>query len=173
MSLWGWTRQGMKFLKIPVMAKRFFKRLLLLIFIWITVNYMFEAHTSMKKKIIKILREYLNGFVAARGKFLSIFICICKGEYDALLGWPFCHRISFTLVDQCQDPAARRNVTYSIKPNIIRDNKAFLGRPIGERNASFGAQKFVELEVLKEKDYIRDDCVFIKCTIDSDDMILL
>ncbi|XP_011456656.4 TNF receptor-associated factor 4 [Magallana gigas] len=109
----------------------------------------------------------------ARGKFLSIFICICKGEYDALLGWPFCHRISFTLVDQCQDPAARRNVTYSIKPNIIRDNKAFLGRPIGERNASFGAQKFVELEVIKEKDYIRDDCVFIKCTIDSDDMILL
>lgn len=134
--------------------------------------YVWSAYIN-EKKIIQILREYLNGFVAARGKFLSIFICICKGEYDALLGWPFCHRISFTLVDQCQDPAARRNVTYSIKPNIIRDNKAFLGRPIGERNASFGAQKFVELEVLKEKDYIRDDCVFIKCTIDSDDMILL
>ncbi|XP_048776587.1 TNF receptor-associated factor 4-like [Ostrea edulis] len=109
----------------------------------------------------------------ARGKFLSIFICICKGEYDALLTWPFYHRISFTLVDQCQDPAARRNVTYSIKPNTIKDNKPFLGRPIGERNASFGAQKFVELEVLREMDYVRDDCVFIKCTIDSEEMILL
>ncbi|XP_061197989.1 TNF receptor-associated factor 4-like [Saccostrea echinata] len=109
----------------------------------------------------------------ARGRFLSIFICICKGEYDALLTWPFCHRIYFTLVDQCQDPAARRNVTYTIKPNTIKDNKAFLGRPIGERNASFGAQKFVELDVLKEMDYIRDDCVFIKCTIDSDEMVLL
>lgn len=115
----------------------------------------------------------INYYFSARGKFLSIFICICKGEYDALLTWPFYHRISFTLVDQCQDPAARRNVTYSIKPNTIKDNKPFLGRPIGERNASFGAQKFVELEVLREMDYVRDDCVFIKCTIDSEEMILL
>ncbi|KAK3084576.1 hypothetical protein FSP39_015701 [Pinctada imbricata] len=108
-----------------------------------------------------------------RYKFLSIFICICRGEYDALLTWPFCHQISFTLIDQCQDPAARRNITYTIKPNVIRDNKAFLGRPVGERNASFGAQKFVELEVVKTLDYVRDDCLFLKCTIDSEDMILL
>lgn len=112
-------------------------------------------------------------FVPARGKFLSIFICICRGEHDALLTWPFVHRISFSLVDQCQDPKARRNVSYTIKPNIIKNNKAFLGRPVGERNASFGAQKFVELEVLKTMDYVRDDCVFIKCDIDSQDMTKL
>lgn len=109
----------------------------------------------------------------ARGKFLSIFVCICRGEYDALLPWPFCHRISFTLIDQCQNPAARRNVTYAIKPNTMKENKPFLGRPIGERNASFGAQKFVELDIVKSMDYIRDDCMFIKCTIDSDQMIHL
>ena len=104
---------------------------------------------------------------------MSLFICLCHGEYDPLLLWPFCHRITFTLIDQCQDPAARRNVTYSIKPNTCQENKPFLGRPTAERNASFGAQKFVELDVLGTLDYIRDDIMFIKVTIDSDDMAML
>ncbi|XP_052799369.1 TNF receptor-associated factor 4-like [Mya arenaria] len=109
----------------------------------------------------------------ARGKFLSIFVCICKGEYDPLLLWPFRHRVNFTMVDQCQDPDARRNVSYVIQPNTIKDNKPFLGRPVGERNASFGAQKFVELAVLDTFDYVRDDSIFIKVEIDSEFMMLL
>ncbi|XP_052248428.1 TNF receptor-associated factor 4-like isoform X2 [Dreissena polymorpha] len=109
----------------------------------------------------------------ARGKFLSIFVCICKGEYDPLLLWPFRHRVTFTLIDQCQDPDARRNISYNIQPNTIKDNKPFLGRPVGERNASFGAQKFVELPVLDTFDYKRDDQIFIKVEVDSEFMMLL
>ena len=104
---------------------------------------------------------------------MSLFVCICQGDYDALLSWPFSHRITFTLIDQCQDPAARRNITYTIKPNTCKDNKPFLGRPDGDRNASFGAQKFVELEVMSTLDYVRDDCMFVKVNIDSDEMVLL
>ncbi|XP_060586823.1 TNF receptor-associated factor 4-like [Ruditapes philippinarum] len=109
----------------------------------------------------------------ARGKFLSIFICICSGEYDPLLLWPFGHTVTFTLIDQCQDPEARRNVSYIIQPNTIKDNKPFLGRPVGERNASFGAQRFIELDILDTYDYLRDDQLFIKCEIDSEHMMLL
>lgn len=65
--------------------------------------------------------------VVARGKSVSLFGCICKGEYDSLLIWPFCHRVTFTLVDQCQDPAARRSVSYTIKPNTC---KVRLRRPL-------------------------------------------
>lgn len=101
---------------------------------------------------------------------MSLFVCICKGEYDALLSWPFAHRVTFTLIDQCQDPEARRNVTYSVKPNTCKENKPFLGRPVGERNASFGTQKFVELEILNTLDYIRDDTIFIKVVIDNEEM---
>lgn len=60
-----------------------------------------------------------------------------------------------------------------LQPNTIKDNKPFLGRPVGERNASFGAQKFVELNILNTFDYIRDDQLFIKCEIDSEFMMLL
>ncbi|KAH3891905.1 hypothetical protein DPMN_016015 [Dreissena polymorpha] len=56
--------------------------------------------------------------ISARGKFLSIFVCICKGEYDPLLLWPFRHRVTFTLIDQCQDPDARRNISYNIQVPI-------------------------------------------------------
>lgn len=115
----------------------------------------------------------LNGDGKAKSHFMSVFVCICKGEYDALLPWPFCHRCTFTLIDQCQDPAARRNISYTIKPNVCKENKPFLGRPLGERNASFGTQKFIPLNTMKTLDYIRDDTMFIKVHIDYDNMILL
>ena len=119
------------------------------------------------------IKKQTSIYLPARGKYMSLFICIMKGEYDALLPWPFHHRVTFTLIDQCQDPSARRNITYSVKPNICKENKPFLGRPIGDRNASFGAQKFVELDVMKSLDYIRDDVVYIKVHVDNDEMTML
>ena len=111
--------------------------------------------------------------LAGRGRHLSLFVCICSGDYDALLSWPFCHRVTFTLIDQCDDIPARRNIAYSVKPNICKENKPFLGRPLGDRNASFGAQKFCDLELINTLDYIKDDTVFIKIHVDTDDMLLL
>ncbi|XP_033628157.1 TNF receptor-associated factor 5-like [Asterias rubens] len=115
----------------------------------------------------------LNGDGKAKGHFMSVFACICKGEFDALLPFPFSHRITFTMIDQCQDPSARRNISYTIKPNPCKENKPFLGRPVGDRNASFGTQKFIPLNTLKTLDYIRDDTMFIKVHVDYDNMILL
>ena len=101
---------------------------------------------------------------------MSVFLSICRGEYDSLIAWPFNYRVTFTLVDQCQNPAARRDITYSIKPNICKENKTFLGRPTTDRNASFGAQRFAELAVLETCDYLRDDCMFIKIVIDNEEV---
>lgn len=104
---------------------------------------------------------------------MSLFLCICKGEFDALLSWPFSHKITLTLLDQCEEVETRRHITYTIKPNTCKENGPFLGRPTGERNASFGAQKFVELESLNAFDYIVDDTMFIKVEIDAENMVLL
>lgn len=56
----------------------------------------------------------------AQGKYMSIFICICKGEFDALNQWPFGHKVTFSVIDQCEDPAARRNISFTVKPNVIK-----------------------------------------------------
>ncbi|XP_014664945.1 PREDICTED: TNF receptor-associated factor 4-like [Priapulus caudatus] len=83
-----------------------------------------------------------NGDGRALGKFVSVFICLCKGDYDSLNAWPFGHKVTFTMIDQCEDPNARKNIVFTVRPNAIKENQAFLGRPIAERNASFGTQKF-------------------------------
>lgn len=119
------------------------------------------------------LSTALYGDGKAKGKFMSLFLCLCKGEYDSLLSWPFSHKIVITLLDQCEDIASRRHISYTIKPNTCKENSPFLGRPTGDRNASFGAQKFVELEVLNSLDYVVDDAIYIKVEIDSEEMVLL
>ena len=119
------------------------------------------------------MTNYHRFFFLVKGKSVSLFICICRGEYDALLAWPFSHRVTFTLLDQCEDVNNRRHIVYTVKPNTCKENKPFLGRPITERNASFGAQKFTELDTLQTLEYIKDDTLFIKVEIDSEEMILI
>lgn len=114
-----------------------------------------------------------ENFYLAKGKYVSLYICICRGEYDALLSWPFSHRLTFTLLDQCEDIDNRRPIIYSVKPNICKENKPFLGRPITDRNASFGAQKFTDLDTIASLEYIKDDTIFIKVEIDSEEMIVI
>uniref|UniRef100_A0A914WZY5 Uncharacterized protein n=1 Tax=Plectus sambesii TaxID=2011161 RepID=A0A914WZY5_9BILA len=115
-------------------------------------------------------RACLYGDGKVRGKHMSLFVGLLKGDYDVLLSWPFSHRVTFTLLDQCQDPAGRHNITYTVKPNTTKENRPFLGRPTSERNASFGAQKFCELGLLEKLDYVRDDVMFIKVQVDTEDM---
>ena len=62
-----------------------------------------------------------NGFGA--NTHLSVFIVVMKGEYDAILPWPFKRKVKFTLVDQKKDPAKReklpcnsyRSITLALK----------------------------------------------------------
>ena len=119
---------------------------------------------------MRLENDHLNHCLSARGKYMSVFICLCRGEYDSLLEWPFGHKVNLTLVDQGSDFAARRNVVYVIKPNTVKENRPFLGRPNQDRNASFGAQKFVELTTLKSFDYIKDNTIYIKVSVDLTDV---
>lgn len=56
-------------------------------------------------------------FILAKGSNMSIYVCVCKGEYDALQTWPFAMTVTLILVDQCQDPRAKVDHTYVLKPN--------------------------------------------------------
>ena len=46
------------------------------------------------------LRLYLSGDGAGKGTHLSFFLTIMKGEYDALLRWPFQQMVTLMLLDQ-------------------------------------------------------------------------
>lgn len=117
------------------------------------------------------LSAALYGDGKAKGKFMSLFVCICKGDYDSLQAWPFNQKIQLTLLDQAEEIKSRKHVTYTIKPNTCKENLAFLGRPTNDRNASFGSQRFIELPALSDSDYIVNDAMYIKVEIESQDTV--
>ena len=45
-----------------------------------------------------------NGFSSGKDTQLSACIRVIKGEYDAILPWPFNKIVKFTLIDQQEDP---------------------------------------------------------------------
>lgn len=112
---------------------------------------------------------------SVRGKYMSVFACICKGEYDEILPWPFAYKVVFTLIDQADNLENRRNINYTVKPNAVKENRLFLGRPTGERNASFGAQRFAEIAAIQNEkfEYVKDDVMYIKVHVDMADMPVL
>ncbi|VDK57231.1 unnamed protein product [Anisakis simplex] len=112
-----------------------------------------------------VLSVSLYGDGQVRGEYMSAFISIMRGEFDALLEWPFTNQIKITLLDQNEDISSRNNIEYVIKPTPIAAHKSFLDRPISERNASFGAVRFCELDIVEK--YIRDDVMFIKVDVDN------
>ncbi|PFX13911.1 TNF receptor-associated factor 4 [Stylophora pistillata] len=57
------------------------------------------------------LRIYPYGRKSARSSHLSVFIVVLKGEYDAILPWPFKRKMRFTLIDQQEDPEKQKNVS--------------------------------------------------------------
>ena len=84
-----------------------------------------------------------------------------KGEYDAILNWPFKRKVKFTLIDQQDDPDKRRNVTMVIKKS---DNLDGYERPKVE-NAGRGLFNFISHKTLYSRRYLVDDTLFIRFEI--------
>lgn len=72
------------------------------------------------------------------------------------------------MLDQNDEALERKHIKFSIKPNPCAENEPFLGRPKLEKNASFGGAKFVKHEEIESRNYIKDDTVFVKITVDCD-----
>jgi len=67
-----------------------------------------------------------NGSGCAKNTHLSVFIVVMKGQYDAILPWPFKKKVQFTLIDQQEDPAQRENITRHF---IAGENSESFKRP--------------------------------------------
>ena len=106
---------------------------------------------------------YPNGNGGKVDTHLSVYIVVMKGEYDAILPWPFSKRVNFTLIDQQEDPAERDNVTmYLIAGNYPesfarpRENSTINGR---------GFAEFVTQDKLHSRRYIVDDTLFLQVEV--------
>jgi TNF receptor-associated factor 4 len=107
---------------------------------------------------------FLNGNGSGEGCHVSVYIKILPGEYDALLKWPFAHTVSFTLYDQSVNPDKACNIVESFIPDPTWEN---FQRPSREPDAlGFGFPRFVSHEMLKKRQFVKDDLFFLKVRVD-------
>ena len=108
-------------------------------------------------------RIYLNGDGMGRGTHISIFFVVMRGQYDALLRWPFRQKVTFMLLDQ-------DNVEHVIDAFRPDPNSSSFQRPRRETNIASGCPMFCSLSELNNHAYVRDDAMFLKIIVDTSDL---
>ena len=105
------------------------------------------------------LRLYMDGDGSGKNTHLSFFLTLMRGEYDALLPWPFRQTVTLMLIDQDK----QKDIFQSFKPD---PSSSSFQRPINEMNVASGCPRFVPLSILDNSSYVKDDTMFMKCRID-------
>jgi len=108
-------------------------------------------------------RIYLNGDGMGKGTHISLFFVIMRGEYDALIRWPFRQKVTFMLLDQ-------NHVEHVIDAFRPDPNSSSFQRPRREMNIASGCPLFFPLADLNKHAYIKDDAMFIKVIVDCSDL---
>ncbi|CAF4703091.1 unnamed protein product, partial [Rotaria sp. Silwood2] len=108
------------------------------------------------------LRLYLNGDGTAQHTHISLFFVLMRGEYDAILTFPFCFKVIFCLYDQTDQ---QNHIIESFRPDV-RSN--CFQRPRSDMNIASGIPKFAPLTIFQQANnpYVLNDIMFIKVIID-------
>ncbi|XP_066223381.1 TNF receptor-associated factor 1 [Saccopteryx leptura] len=127
-----------------------------------TVSLFSPAFYTAKYGYKLCLRLYLNGDGTGKRTHLSLFIVIMKGEYDALLPWPFRNKVTFMLLDQNN----REHAIDAFRPDL---SSASFQRPQSETNVASGCPLFFPLSRLQSPKhaYVKDDTMFLKCIVET------
>lgn len=113
-------------------------------------------------------RVYPNGDGMGKGSHLSLFFVLMKGNFDAILQWPFKQRVTFCLINQ----QGGDHIVDSFRPD---QSSSSFKRPTSDMNIASGCPLFVRLDDLTsgKNGYLKDDTLFIKVIIDTADIVEL
>ncbi|KFP03528.1 TNF receptor-associated factor 2, partial [Calypte anna] len=126
-----------------------------------TVSLYSPAFYTAKYGYKVCLRVYLNGDGAGKGTHMSLFFVVMRGDYDALLPWPFRHKVTFMLLDQNN----REHIIDAFRPDLT---SASFQRPVNDMNVASGCPMFLPLSKLQSPKYayVKEDTLFLKCIIE-------
>src|SRR6218665_3677968 len=133
------------------------------------MNYSIRLFFSPAMFVVALLgykmcaRIYLNGDGMGKGSHVSLFFVVMRGHYDALLQWPFRHKVSLTFVDQNN----REHVTDSFRPDSTSSS---FKRPTTEMNIASGCPRFMSISQLDSplNAYVKDNVAFVKITVSAE-----
>ena len=104
-------------------------------------------------------RLYPNGDGIGKGTHMSMFFVIMRGEYDALLPWPFIQKVHLRLIDQDRI----RDAYDAFRPEL---HSSSFKRPTSDMNIASGCPTFISHTELRQGGFIRNDTMFVKITVD-------
>ena len=108
---------------------------------------------------------YLDGDGSGKGTHLSFFLTLMRGEYDALLPWPFKQKVTLTLMSQ--DSERENHIEQSLVLDPTTCDSFQQPSPHSEMNVAFGCPKFAPLSVLDNPAYIKGDAIILKCAVET------
>lgn len=119
---------------------------------------------------------FLNGNGSGEGTHLSLYIRVLPGAFDNLLEWPFARRVTFSLLDQSDPGLAKpQHVTETFHPDPNWKNFQKPGTwrgSLDESSLGFGYPKFISHQDIRKRNYVRDDAVFIRASVELPRKIL-
>ena len=104
---------------------------------------------------------YYNGAREEDSGYISVFIQLLQGPYDAILQWPFNKHVRFTLFAQ-ECKGTGKNIQKILIPQT--DVEEFQ-RPSEKENMGFGLFKFASHEILQSGSYVVNNTMFLKIEI--------
>uniref|UniRef100_A0A672V7H7 TNF receptor-associated factor n=1 Tax=Strigops habroptila TaxID=2489341 RepID=A0A672V7H7_STRHB len=127
-----------------------------------TVSLFSPAFYTAKYGYKVCLRVYLNGDGTGKGTHMSLFFVVMKGDYDALLPWPFRNKVTFMLLDQNN----REHIIDAFRPDLT---SASFQRPVNDMNIASGCPMFLPLFKLQSPKYayVKEDTLFLKCIVET------
>ena len=112
------------------------------------------------------MRIFLKGVNGGDGCHIGLFVGMMKGEYDTVLEWPFCGRISLTIKDQSTDVHGFRNdINGTFMAN--RNLGAFQKPAAADSGYTtlYGYAEFAPVATVCNPKYSKDDTVMVKIEI--------
>uniref|UniRef100_H2YYB2 MATH domain-containing protein n=1 Tax=Ciona savignyi TaxID=51511 RepID=H2YYB2_CIOSA len=146
---------------------------------WIIQNYQRHKREAESGRVLSIYsqpfytsrygykmcaRIYPNGDGMGKGTHMSLFFVVMKGEYDALLPWPFRQKVTLMLLDQGVD---RRHLSDTFRPDPTSSS---FKQPTSDMNIASGCPLFVAHSVIKGSSYVKEDTIYIRIHVDTSDI---
>ncbi|KAH0615518.1 hypothetical protein JD844_004877 [Phrynosoma platyrhinos] len=85
------------------------------------------------------MRIYLNGDGRGKGSHISLFLVLLRGDYDALLQWPFAHKVTLMLLSQNNT----EHLVNTLQPDPTSPS---FQRPVADTNEASGFPKIEKVQ---------------------------
>ncbi|XP_067938707.1 TNF receptor-associated factor 3-like [Watersipora subatra] len=105
-------------------------------------------------------RAYLNGDGNGKGKCLSLFFVLMRGEYDELLTFPFKQRVTFTLLSP-RNPELNKHETF-----LPDSESTSFRKPLTDMNIASGCPTFALQSDVESSNFLISDCIYIRVKVE-------